>query len=464
MKNNLRKNKDLSLSQLIFEKFVENDNDKISRIIKRILYIYNKQLKLKKYKYFFEFYRKCLIKKEKRSKIKIHDKLYDIINQRKRLRNDLETKFSEKEGIMCTFSPKINKNNFINLNKPLNKYNNNPPIIILPVTSRIYFPNGNGNNKTIKFEELLQNFIEKSSNINNEKNNLDKNNNFIEKEKVPNYIYNYTRKNSYNKDSKNISTLNSISTNTIKIKKEENNNNLINKEYYNTFKDKLPYNSLFNTNNTFKKNNFIKFNSTQKQSYHISDIINKVPKKENNNQNSNKNNKKYILNEKINKIYLKDFSRKHYNNSNNNNKSTKINKRKIQLIKQRQLKQLKKFNTINTNNETKGGSASTLSTRDIPNFKSNSKRESYSNISNYTTNYKTKRKKIKGENKKKENTTLQSLSDSKMMELAEYFLDKKEKDDFLDDVKIKKILVFNDYSSNGSDTFWNKNITFNGDK
>ena len=51
-----------------------------------------------------------------------------------------------------------------------------------------------------------------------------------------------------------------------------------------------------------------------------------------------------------------------------------------------------------------------------------------------------------------------------MMELAEYFLDKKEKDDFLDDVKIKKILVFNDYSSNGSDTFWNKNITFNGDK
>ena len=59
---------------------------------------------------------------------------------------------------------------------------------------------------------------------------------------------------------------------------------------------------------------------------------------------------------------------------------------------------------------------------------------------------------------------MQSLSDSKMMELAEYFLDKKEKDDFLDDVKIKKILVFNDYSSNGSDTFWNKNITFNGDK
>lgn len=66
MKNNLRKNKDLSLSQLIFEKFVENDNDKISRIIKRILYIYNKQLKLKKYNYFFWILPEMFNKKRKK--------------------------------------------------------------------------------------------------------------------------------------------------------------------------------------------------------------------------------------------------------------------------------------------------------------------------------------------------------------------------------------------------------------
>ena len=455
LKNNLRNNKDLNISQLIFEKFVDNDNGKILQIIKRILYIYNKHLKLKKYKYFFEFYRKCLIKDEKISKIRIHDKLYDVINQRRKLRNDLETKFSEKEGIMCTFSPKINKNNCINLNKSLNKYYNTPPIIILPATSRIYFPNGN--NKSIKFEELLQNFIEKSSNISNGRNKLKDNYNFMEKENNPRYIYNYSRKNS-----KNISTINNICTNANNnkiTKKEEITNNLKNKEYYNTFREKLPYNSLLNTNSTFKKgNNFKKFNSTQKYSYHIPDKLNKIPKKETQNQNFKQNNK-YILKEKINKIYLSDFSRKIYNN-----KSPRTNKRRIQLMRQ---KKLHKFNTINTNNETKGCSASTLSTRDIPNIKSNSKRESYSNISNYTTNFKTKsvkRKKIKGTNKRKENTTLQSLSDSKMMELAEYFLDKKEEDDFLDDIKIKKILVFNDDIDIDQCKNKSKIFTFNGEK
>ena len=54
--------------------------------------------------------------------------------------------------------------------------------------------------------------------------------------------------------------------------------------------------------------------------------------------------------------------------------------------------------------------------------------------------------------------TLQSLSDSKMMELAENFIDKKIKDDLLDDIGIKKILVFNN-SKNG-----NKGISFSGEK
>ena len=52
--------------------------------------------------------------------------------------------------------------------------------------------------------------------------------------------------------------------------------------------------------------------------------------------------------------------------------------------------------------------------------------------------------------------TLQSISDSKMMELAEFFINKKEKDELLDDICIKKILCFrNDKIKNK-----NKNITF----
>ena len=125
------------------------------------------------------------------------------------------------------------------------------------------------------------------------------------------------------------------------------------------------------------------------------------------------------------------------------------------------MKQKKKqMNSLNINNETKGCSASTLSIRDIQNIKSNSKRESNSDMSNLPTNYKTqsitKKKKIHNEtNQKKENMTLQSLSDSKMMELAEFFLDKKEKDDLLDDISIKKILVFNNSSK-----YRNKSISF----
>ena len=51
-----------------------------------------------------------------------------------------------------------------------------------------------------------------------------------------------------------------------------------------------------------------------------------------------------------------------------------------------------------------------------------------------------------------------------MMELAEYFLDKKEEDDFLDDIKIKKILVFNDDSDIDKSKNKNKIFTFNGEK
>ena len=68
-------------------------------------------------------------------------------------------------------------------------------------------------------------------------------------------------------------------------------------------------------------------------------------------------------------------------------------------------------------------------------------------MSNYTSSYKTKsikkRNKVNKVNEKNENISLQSISDSKIMELAEYYLDKKEKDEFLEELGIKKIFVFN---------------------
>lgn len=58
LKNNFRKNTDLNLPQLIFQKFIENDNKKIISILMRCLYIYQKHLKIKKLKYFYQLSKK----------------------------------------------------------------------------------------------------------------------------------------------------------------------------------------------------------------------------------------------------------------------------------------------------------------------------------------------------------------------------------------------------------------------
>lgn len=392
-----------------------------------------------------------MIKKQKNKRIKIHDKLFEIIRKRQKLKKELEKKIDEKEGEMCTFSPKINKNNFLNLNysfKP--QYYNIPPIIIFPSTSRVYFPKGT--DKNIKFGEILQNFIGKSSSIISERskrNKIIEKNDCIENVDFSNYIYGYSRKNIHNKNDKNTSTLDGKYTNTKHILYEEEKHNPINEDYYRTFRGKRTYNNLFNFHNiNHKTNSFLKKNSAKKKFKHLHDIVIQVPKKI-------KANQKFYLNEKINKIYLNNFSKSNYK------KNEIINSRKIQLIKQ---KQKQRLNTLNTNNETKGCSASTLSTRDIQNIRTNSKRDNNSNISNYTINYKTKsimrKNKVNKFNyvRNENNMTLQSLSDSKLLDLAEHFIDNKDKDEFLDDVVIKKMIVINNNRNR------NKNITFSGEK
>ena len=92
IKNNIDNINKLILSQLIFKKLVQNDNNKIQSVVKNLCYIYNKHLKLKKLIYFSEFYRKCLKIKEWKNRIKLHDKLYETIFKRQQLKNKLEKK------------------------------------------------------------------------------------------------------------------------------------------------------------------------------------------------------------------------------------------------------------------------------------------------------------------------------------------------------------------------------------
>ena len=204
-------------------------------------------------------------------------------------------------------------------------------------------------------------------------------------------------------------------------------------------------------------------------------------------------NKVYNLNNnKINNIYLNDYDAKYYIK---NNYSNSKNIKKKLLSSNAYIYGKTSINTNNTNNETKGYSSSTLSVKDIRIIKTNSRRESKNNNSiqnnndiinenkninsigaNYISDYKNikinKKKQLKfnnnnlekqdldklkinseiinnyinnkendedNDNLKLDNSmTLQTISDSKMLDLAEHYIDTK--DDCLDDIGIKKII------------------------
>ena len=228
-----------------------------------------------------------------------------------------------------------------------------------------------------------------------------------------------------------------------------------------------------NIKNSFRKNN------------KAVSIIEKPNKKD-------KINKLYNINNKINDIYLNNYDKKNcilnkMDNYLNRNNNKPIIYNTIGLGKARP-----SINTNNTNNDTKGYSSSTLSAKEIQIIKTNSKRESkgnntiknkndiiiqdnennkYSNennkiiknneikkknISKYKDNKKLKiDSKVQNEyfngikndkfssgdnsNRKNERSmTLQSISDSKMLEIAEHYIDTK--DDCLDDIGIKKVM------------------------
>ena len=128
------------------------------------------------------------------------------------------------------------------------------------------------------------------------------------------------------------------------------------------------------------------------------------------------------------------------------------------------MNELKRINSLNKNNETRGYSASNSSGKKIQYNKTNSKRDSNkSNMSHFSTFYKrrsainkrnfNKKTNNKNVNQKNEtHTTLQFLSDSKFLEMAEYFINKKEKDDLLNDISYKKFAFFRNNN--------NKNIIF----
>jgi len=123
------------LSKNIFNSFVNKDNNKIIKNLKKLLTIYSRKIKIKKFLYFQKFLMKTLENTEVQQtfnfyikKENIYDKLYkDSLNKNIKLQYLKQKYINEEEKY--TFSPKINKNyNLTNRNhyyKSNQKYNNN---------------------------------------------------------------------------------------------------------------------------------------------------------------------------------------------------------------------------------------------------------------------------------------------------------------------------------------------------
>ena len=220
------------------------------------------------------------------------------------------------------------------------------------------------------------------------------------------------------------------------------------KEYYYSFrKEKLPYNNSFNYSSKNKYKNLIRNKDSK---------INKKSKK-NKIPISLRDNSKFRNSNIINKIYSNNYksqinriqkSEQDFNTNNNsfNNRNYKISKNKLFILdltsKKESTRQQSNTN-LNTNNDSKGNNISSFSLNNLLNIKpkkeiylTNIKRKkelSYRSSANKMEENKQyeivnecnmnleKRKEYKNI-KSEKSMTLQSLSDSKMLELAEHYI------------------------------------------
>ena len=135
----------LVLADNIFNMFIKNDNNKIINILKRLLFIYQRLLKEKKFKYFHKYKLITEIMKKKQKQIfcftikqeSIFNRLYDLKKKDKNL-NELARKIEEEENKICSFSPKLKtKYNpifnyyFYSSNSPTTRNNNLPNKFLL---------------------------------------------------------------------------------------------------------------------------------------------------------------------------------------------------------------------------------------------------------------------------------------------------------------------------------------------
>ena len=264
------------------------------------------------------------------------------------------------------------------------------------------------NYETIDYTEPIgKNYLENNS-------NLKKNKNIINRKRIFNEIL----------SGKNINS-------ELKMNNITNEESKVNDYYYSFREGKIPYNSF---NNSFKKN-----------SIHLNSKISKFNnKKKTKIPISLRNNSKidnYYTIKRMNKIYSNNYNNKIFIkkkseqdiNINNNNSFNQNYKNKISfltLTSKKESTRQQSITNLNSNNNTGGYNVSSFSLNPTIIIQTNKENNSTNKKSTkeftyYCPSSDNKNNKCKN-NKSEKSMTLQSLSDSKMLELAEYYINKEE--------------------------------------
>ena len=390
----------LVLTENLLSVFILNDNEKIERILRRLLAIYSRYIKRIKLKYFFQYYRNIIlskyIKKQEFNKA-IKAKKIKYISKNNKLRNINNNRFrtinipSQYSHIMNCSEPIILKpsnNNiaflmtpcYIVENEDSNDRNIVDNICKFPnnminnnyLTSRHKDKTSNEEQKSNDMEEIFEDIFYNSNHNNNKANKYKKKYNYIKKLSFP-----FNKSEIFNSNFDNTS----IRNKGIKRKKI---NRIISTDRIKSNKNR--YNFLFD-NNILNDENFNTNNKTNNLCLCEYDYINNSKKKEKN------KNKPCNLGEKNLVLFNKDNCKKNINKTNreifsylyNNNYLNNLRK-----IDNENIKKNEKFNVrrniFGINTEKKQNKTYRIFERKDKNNANNDKNDSSNYIFHHSVN------------------------------------------------------------------------------
>ena len=352
------------LSKNIFNSFVNKDNNKIIKILKKLLTIYSRKLKIKKFLYFQKYLMKSIENKEVEQtfnfyikKENIYDKLYnDSLNRNIKLEYLKQKYLNEEEKY--TFSPKINKNynvihrnHYYNSNQKSNEkkcFNNS---ILFKYFNDYEIQNKRNksqpkpnikinrsfSNKKLLDDNLINEYNQKFTNLMNKKLLLKKTKSLLNINKNKQNILNMTDFKINDKYSNFVTNLNTIESKFCNLK---NNRSILNTNTHKSIQKIYTFQNGKNFNNYYNNednNNSNSYRSTHYKTpkYEVNKNMSmtnlNIKKNINNNNNDSLSRKSSTIESKINSSRVGNINYSNYNSFNNsiNNGYMSLNGHKI---------------------------------------------------------------------------------------------------------------------------------------